>query len=36
MVLNRVFTLPNDGLIYKTASDINTAVAAIQEQLEKV
>ena len=27
--------LADDGLIYKTASDINTAVTAVQEQLEK-
>ena len=34
--LSRVPTLADDGLIYKTASDISTAVTAIQEQLEKV
>ena len=34
--LNWVFPLADDGLIYKTASDINTAVTAVQEQLEKV
>ena len=34
--LSRVLTLADDGLIYKTASDISTAVTAVQEQLEKV
>ena len=34
--LSRVLTLANDGLIYKTACDISTAVTAVQEQLEKV
>ena len=34
--LSRVLTLADDGLIYKTASEINTAVTAVQEQLEKV
>ena len=34
--LSRVLTLVDDGLIYKTASDIHTAVTAVQEQLEKV
>ena len=34
--LSRVLTLVDDGLIYKTASDISTAVTAVQEQLEKV
>ena len=35
--LSRVLTkLTNDGLFYKTASDISTAVTAVQEQLEKV
>ena len=34
--LSRVLTLVDEGLIYKTASDINTAVTAVQEQLEKV
>ena len=34
--LSRVLTLANDGLICKTASDISTAVTAVQEQLEKV
>ena len=34
--LSRMLTLADDGLIYKTASDINTAVSAVQEQLEKV
>ena len=33
---SRMLTLADDGLIYKTASDINTAVTAVQEQLEKV
>ena len=33
---SRVLTLADDGLIYKTASDISTAVTAVQEQLEKV
>ena len=32
----RVLTLADDGLIYKTSSDISTAVTAVQEQLEKV
>ena len=31
-----MLTLADDGLIYKTASDIHTAVTAVQEQLEKV
>ena len=31
-----MLTLADDGLIYKTASDISTAVTAVQEQLEKV
>ena len=31
-----MLTLADDGLIYKTASDINTAVTAVQEQLEKL
>ena len=34
--LRRMLTLADDGLIYKTASDISTAVTAVQEQLEKV
>ena len=34
--LSRVHTPADDGLIYKTASDINTAVTVVQEQLEKV
>ena len=34
--LSRVLTLADDGLIYKTSSDISTAVTAVQEQLEKV
>ena len=34
--LSRVLTLVDDGLIYKAASDISTAVTAVQEQLEKV
>ena len=34
--LSRVLTLADDGLIYKTASDISTAVTAVQEHLEKV
>ena len=34
--LSRVLTLADDGLIYKTASDISTAATAVQEQLEKV
>ena len=34
--LIRVLTLADDGLIYKTASGIHTAVTAVQEQLEKV
>ena len=34
--LSRVLTLADDGLIYKTPSDISTAVTAVQEQLEKV
>ena len=29
-------TLADNGLIYKTASNINTAVTAVQEQVEKV
>ena len=31
-----MLTLADDGFIYKTASDIRTAVTAVQEQLEKV
>ena len=34
--LSRVLTLADNGLIYKTASDISTAIIAVQEQLEKV
>ena len=34
--LSPVLTLVDDGLFYKTASDINTAVTAVQDQLEKV
>ena len=34
--LSQVLMLADDGLIYKIASDINTAVTAVQEQLEKV
>ena len=34
--LIRVLTLADDGLIYKTASDSNTEVTAVQEQLVKV
>ena len=34
--LSRVLTLADDGLIYKTTSDIITTVSAVQEQLEKV
>ena len=34
--LSRVLTIADDGLIYKPASDIHTAVTAVQEQLEKV
>ena len=34
--LSRVLTLADDGLFYKTASDINTAVTAVQEQLGQV
>ena len=34
--LSRVLMLSYDGLIYTTASDINTAVTAVQEQLEEV
>ena len=34
--LSRVLTLADDGFIYKTASDINTAVTVVQEQLERV
>ena len=34
--LSWVLMLVDNGLIYKTASDINTAVTAVQEQLEKV
>ena len=33
--LSRVLTLADDGLIYKTASDISTAITAVQEQLER-
>ena len=31
--LSRVLTLAEDGQIYKTSSDIHTAVTAVQEQL---
>ena len=34
--LSRLLTFVDDGLTYKTASDINTVVTAIQEQLGKV
>ena len=34
--LSPVLTLADDGLIYETASDNNTAVTTVQEQLEKV
>ena len=34
--ISRVPTLADDGPIYKTASDINTAITAVQEQLEKM
>ena len=34
--LSRVLTLADNGLIYKAASDISTAVIAVLEQLEKV
>ena len=34
--LSRVLTLADDGLIYKTDSDIHTAVTAVQEELENV
>ena len=34
--LSQVLSLADDGIIYETASDINTAVTAVQEQLEKV
>ena len=34
--LSRVLTLQDGGLIYKTASDISTAVTAVQGQLEKM
>ena len=34
--LSRVLTLADDGLIYKTASDISTAVTAVQEQLDRM
>ena len=34
--LSWILTLADGGFIYKTASDINTAVNAVQEQLEKV
>ena len=34
--LTQVLTLADGGLIYKITSDINTAVIAVQEQLEKV
>ena len=34
--LSLVLTLADDGLIYKTARDIHTAVTAFREQLEKV
>ena len=33
---SQLLTLADDGLIYKTASDINTAAIAVQEHLEKV
>ena len=33
---SRGLTLADDGLIYKTPSDVKTAVAAVQEHLEKV
>ena len=33
--LSRVLTLADDGLIYKTSSDISTAVTAVQEQTGK-
>ena len=33
--LSRMLTHADDGIIYKTASDIHTAVTAVQEQLEK-
>ena len=34
--VSRVLTLTGDGLIYKTASDIQTAVIAVQGLLEKL
>ena len=34
--LSRVLRLADDGLIYKVANDIHTAVTAVQEKLEKV
>ena len=34
--LSRVLTLADDGLIYKTASDIDTADTTVQEHQEKV
>ena len=34
--LSQMLMLADDGLIYKTASDIQTAVNAVQRQLEKV
>ena len=34
--LSRMLTRADDGLIYKTASDIHTAVTYVEEQLEKV
>ena len=33
--LSRILTPADDGLIFKTASDIHIAVTAVQEQLEK-
>ena len=32
--LSRIITLADDGLIYKTESDVSTAIAAVQEQLD--
>ena len=34
--LSRVFTFSDEGLIYKTARNVHTAVIAVQEQMEKV
>ena len=34
--LSRVLTLADDRFIYETASDVHTAVTAVQKQLEKV